>query len=173
MTRIAQTRDIDAFEELYRHFTPKVRAYMLKVTRDVAMAEELAQEALAAVWRKAGQFDPERGQASTWIFTIARNMRIDALRRGPRPDFDEGDPMLSPEAIEPADVSYQRFQEAEHVRAAISELKSDQLQVLRMSYFEDMTHSAIARALNIPIGTVKSRIRMACEKLRSSLGDKI
>lgn len=170
MARIATHRDIDAFESLYRYFRPKVRSYMLKVTKDVAAADELTQEALATVWMKAAQFKPDLGQASTWIFTIARNLRIDALRRGPRPDFDDEDPMLAPEPIEPADVGYQRVQEAEQVRNAIKHLKPEQIQVLEMSYFEDMTHSAIAETLNIPLGTVKSRIRMACERLRLSLG---
>jgi RNA polymerase sigma-70 factor (ECF subfamily) len=173
MARVAVHRDIDAFEILYRHFTPKVRSYMQKVTKDVAAADELTQEALTIVWRKADQFDPDRGRASTWIFTIARNLRIDALRRGPRPDFDEEDPMLAPERIEPADIGYQRAQEAEQVRNAINGLNAEQMQVLKMSYFEDMTHVAIATALNIPLGTVKSRIRMACEKLRASLGGRI
>jgi RNA polymerase sigma-70 factor (ECF subfamily) len=173
MARVSVHRDIDAFEALYRHFTPKVRSYMRKVTKDAAWADELAQEALAMVWRKADQFDPVRGQASTWIFTIARNLRIDALRRGPRPDFDGDDPTLAPAGIEPADVGYQRAQEAEQVRNAIDGLNADQMQVLKMSYFEDMTHAAIATALNIPLGTVKSRIRMACEKLRVSLGGMI
>jgi RNA polymerase sigma-70 factor (ECF subfamily) len=173
MARVAVLRDIDAFEILYRHFTPKVRSYMQKVTKDVAAADELTQEALTIVWRKADQFDPDRGRASTWIFTIARNLRIDALRRGPRPDFDEEDPMLAPERIEPADIGYQRAQEAEQVRNAINGLNAEQMQVLKMSYFEDMTHVAIATALNIPLGTVKSRIRMACEKLRASLGGRI
>lgn len=170
MARVAEHRDIDAFEVLYRHFTPKVRSYMQKATKEAAWADELAQEALAVVWRKADQFDPQRGQASTWIFTIARNLRIDALRRGPRPDFDEADPTLSPEPIEPADIGYQRTQEAEEVRNAMNRLNPDQMQVLKMAYFEDMTQAAIAKALNIPLGTVKSRIRMACEKLRVSLG---
>lgn len=173
MARVAVHRDIDAFETLYRHFTPKVRSYMQKVTKDAASADELTQEALAVVWRKADQFNPERGQASTWIFTIARNLRIDALRRGPRPDFDEEDPTLAPEPIEPADVGFQRIQEAEQVRNAIGGLNAEQMQVLKMSYFEDMTHAAIATALNLPLGTVKSRIRMACEKLRASLGGMI
>ena len=170
MARVAVHRDIGAFETLYRFFYPRVRSYMRKATKDAAAAEELTQEALTIVWRKASQFDSQRGQASTWIFTIARNLRIDALRRGPRPDFDESDPSLAPDGVEPADIGYQRAQEAEQVRDAINRLNPDQMQVLKMAYFDDMTQAAIAQKLNIPLGTVKSRIRMACERLRVSLG---
>jgi RNA polymerase sigma-70 factor (ECF subfamily) len=173
MARVGLDRDVQAFERLYRYFFPKVRSYMFQVAKDRSVADELAQEAMAAVWRKAHLFDPERGQASTWIFAVARNLRIDALRRGPRPDFDAEDPSLIPEPVEHADAAYLRRESAETVRNAIKDLNSDQLQVLKMSYFEDMPHSAIATALGIPIGTVKSRIRMACERLRVSLREKL
>lgn len=173
MARVGRDRDVQAFEALYRYFFPKVRAYMLRAAGDRSSADELAQEAMAAVWRKAHLFDPSRGQASTWIFTIARNLRIDVLRRGPRPDFDIEDPTLMPEPSDHADADYLRRESAEVVRKEIMNLKADQLQVLKMSYFDDMPHSAIATALGIPIGTVKSRIRMACEKLRTSLREKL
>lgn len=173
MACVARDRDVQAFEALYRYFFPKVRAYMLRVAKDHSTADELAQEAMAAVWRKAHLFDPSRGQASTWIFRIARNLRIDALRRGPRPDFDIDDPTLLPEPVDHADADYLRRESAEAVRSEITNLKADQLQVLKMSYFDEMPHSAIATALGIPIGTVKSRIRMACERLRASLREKL
>lgn len=173
MACVARDRDVQAFEALYRYFFPKVRSYMLRVAKDHSTADELAQEAMAAVWRKAHLFDPSRGQASTWIFRIARNLRIDALRRGPRPDFDIDDPTLLPEPVDHADADYLRRESAEAVRSEITNLKADQLQVLKMSYFDEMPHSAIATALGIPIGTVKSRIRMACERLRASLREKL
>ena len=172
MDRVARERDVQAFETLYRYFYPKVRAYMLRTERDRSVAEELAQEAMAVVWRKAHLFDPARGQASTWIFTIARNLRIDALRRGPRPDFDPDDPTLLPEPADQADADQMRRELMETVHTAIAKLKEDQLQVLKMSYFDEMTHAAIAIKLGIPIGTVKSRIRMACARLKAALGEK-
>ena len=173
MARIGRDRDVQAFEELYRFFFPKVHSYMLRAARERSTADELAQETMAAVWRKAHLFDPARGQASTWIFTIARNLRIDSLRRGPRPDFDIEDPTLMPDPVEQADADFLRRESAEAVQREIRNLKADQLQVLKMSYFDEMPHSAIAAALGIPIGTVKSRIRMACEKLRASLREKL
>jgi len=173
MACVACDRDVQAFETIYRYFFPKVRAYMVRVSKDHSTADELAQEAMAAVWRKAHLFDPTRGQVSTWIFRIARNLRIDALRRGPRPDFDIDDPTLLPEPVDHADADYLRRESAEAVRDEIANLKADQLHVLKMFYFDEMTHSAIATALGIPIGTVKSRIRMACERLRASLREKL
>lgn len=171
IARVGCERDVQAFETLYRYFYPKVRAYMLRTERDRSVADELAQEAMTVVWRKAHLFDPARGQASTWIFRIARNLRIDALRRGPRPNFDLDDPSLQPEPAEQADADHMRRELSETVHAAIAKLNEDQLEVLKLSYFDEMTHTAIAAKLGIPIGTVKSRIRMACARLRSVLGD--
>jgi RNA polymerase sigma factor (sigma-70 family) len=171
MVAVAEHQDIDAYQLLYKLFVPKVRAYMSKIGSDRAFAEEMAQEALLTVWRKARLFDPGRGQASTWIYTIARNVRIDALRRGPRPTFDPNDPAFIPEDEPAADVAFERQQDAARLRVAMASLKPDEIKTLRLSFFEDMAHPAIAAALGIPIGTVKSRIRNACLKLRAILKD--
>jgi RNA polymerase sigma factor (sigma-70 family) len=171
MAAVAARQDIDAYQVLYKHFVPKVRAYMSKIGSDRAFADEMAQEAMLTVWRKARLFDPARGQASTWIYTIARNVRIDALRRGPRPTFDPNDPAFVPEDEPAADVAFERQQDADRLRVAMASLKPDEIKTLRLSFFEDMAHPAIATALGIPIGTVKSRIRNACLKLRAILKD--
>jgi RNA polymerase sigma-70 factor (ECF subfamily) len=162
---IAELRDAAAFEELYMHVFPRLRSHMRKMTRDVTTADELAQEVMLSVWRKAHQYDAGRGQVSTWIFRIARNIYIDSLRRR-RPEFDENDPAFVPEAEPPADRSIMNAQDADALNRALGQLKEEHLEVLRLSYFEEMPHSAISSALGIPLGTVKSRIRMACEKLR-------
>ncbi len=171
MAAVAERQDVDAYQLLYRHFVPKVRAYMSKIGSERAFADEMAQEAMLTVWRKAKLFDPDRGQASTWIYTIARNVRIDALRRGPRPTFDPNDPAFIPEDEPAADVALDRRQDAERLRVAMASLKPDEIRTLRLSFFEDMAHPAIAATLGIPIGTVKSRIRNACLKLRAILKD--
>ncbi|WP_244489831.1 MULTISPECIES: sigma-70 family RNA polymerase sigma factor [unclassified Rhizobium] len=171
MAAVAERQDVDAYQLLYKHFVPKVRAYMSKIGSDRAFADEMAQEAMLTVWRKARLFDPGRGQASTWIYTIARNVRIDALRRGPRPTFDPNDPAFVPEDELGADVAFERQQDADRLRVAMASLKPDEIKTLRLSFFEDMAHPAIAAALDIPIGTVKSRIRNACLKLRAILKD--
>jgi RNA polymerase sigma factor (sigma-70 family) len=171
MAAVAERQDVDAYQLLYKHFVPKVRAYMSKIGSDRAFADETAQEAMLTVWRKARLFDPGRGQASTWIYTIARNVRIDALRRGPRPTFDPKDPAFVPEDEPAADVAFERQQDADRLRVAMASLKPDEIRTLRLSFFEDMAHPAIAATLGIPIGTVKSRIRNACLKLRAILKD--
>lgn len=171
MAAVAERRDIDSYEILYRHFVPKVRSYMFKIGADRALAEELAQEALLSVWKKANLFDPGRGAASTWIYTIARNVRIDALRRGPRPDFDPNDPAFIPDESPAADQAFDQAEDAQRLGTAMASLKPDEIKALRMSFFDDMAHSAIAASLGLPIGTVKSRIRNACLKLRNILKD--
>lgn len=171
LTAVAEHRDVDAFEMLYNQFMPKIRAYMSKIGGKGVSADELAQEAMFKVWSKAKLFDPDRGHASTWIFTIARNVRIDALRRGPRPDFDPNDPAFLPDEEQSADAAIEHQQEGERLRAAMALLRPDEVKALRLSFFEDMTHPEIAATLGIPIGTVKSRIRNACLKLRALLNN--
>lgn len=171
LVAVGSERDKDAFEKLYRHFIPRLRSHMKRMTKDTALAEELSQETLVTVWRKAGQFDPAKGQPSTWIFRIARNLYIDKCRRGSRPEFDENDPAFVPDEGLSADILMIREQEARTLGKALMSLRPDHVEILKMSYFEEIPHSAIAQAMGIPLGTVKSRIRTACGKLRRALGD--
>ncbi|HEV7305375.1 sigma-70 family RNA polymerase sigma factor [Ensifer sp.] len=171
LERVGRDRDMDAFEVLFRHYGPRVKAYMARLERDGSVAEELMQEAMLAVWNKAHQFDPKRGNVSTWIFTIARNLRVDAYRKMRRPDFDPDDPGFVPDAAEPADAALAHAQEAERLRAALAKLPSEQLELLRLSFFDDCSHSSIADRLRLPLGTVKSRIRLAFARLRAVLED--
>lgn len=168
---VGRDRDMDAFEALFHHYGPRVKAYMARLTRDGGVAEELMQETMIAVWNKAAQFEPSRGNVSTWIFTIARNLRIDAYRKNRRPDFDPNDPAFVLDDTPPADAAVQEQQEAERLRTAMAVLPQEQLELLRLSFFNDCSHSAIAERLNLPLGTVKSRIRLAFAKLRAALED--
>ncbi|MET3858280.1 RNA polymerase sigma factor (sigma-70 family) [Rhizobium sp. OAE497] len=165
---VAQTRDPAAFEELYKHIYPRLRSHMRRLAKDFVIADELAQEVMLAVWRKAEQYDPARGQVSTWVFRIARNLYIDSLRRR-MPELDENDPAFVPQEEIAADRAIINAQDAQALTRALGSLKDEHLEVLRLSYFEEMPHSAISSLLGIPLGTVKSRIRMACEKLRWAL----
>jgi RNA polymerase sigma-70 factor (ECF subfamily) len=168
--RIAQRRDRQAFVELFDHFAPRLKAFMLRGGADPETAEEITQEALVTVWNKAGQFDRSRAALSTWIFTIARNKRIDMLRRQIRPEIDPEDyPSAAPE-IEPDDAVAQR-QAAVDLRGSIAQLPAEQRLVLQLAFFEDRSHSDIAAELDLPLGTVKSRIRLALSRLRNLLGD--
>ncbi|MGX5668390.1 sigma-70 family RNA polymerase sigma factor [Rhizobium daejeonense] len=169
---VASRRDIAAFEKLFRHFGPKVKTYMLKQTKNLHMAEELMQETMITVWRKADLYDAARGTVSAWIFTIARNLFISACRKQKRPEFDPNDPAFVPAATEPADVGLASRQDAETLRAALRDLPPEQRELVQRSFFSDVPHSTLAEEFGLPLGTVKSRIRMAIAKLRKNMEDR-
>ncbi|WP_375450678.1 sigma-70 family RNA polymerase sigma factor [uncultured Devosia sp.] len=169
LVTVGQSQDVDAFEALFRYFAPRIKAYMSRGGGS-ASAEELMQETMVAVWKKAALYDPARGAASTWIFSIARNQRIDAFRRERRPDFDRNDPAFVPDADPAADSLIEAFEDAGRLRVALAALPGDQAEVLKLAFFEDQSQSAIATALNVPLGTVKSRMRLAFVKLRAAIG---
>jgi RNA polymerase sigma-70 factor, ECF subfamily len=167
---VAQDRDRQCFAALFAYFAPRVKSYLLRLGMPAALAEELAQETLLAVWRKAGSFDPTRATASTWIFTIARNLRIDALRRDGRRDR-LGDYRAEESISASADDDYLTAEREQKVSEALRALPPDQAEVLRLSFFEEEPHSKIAAQLGIPLGTVKSRVRLALNRLRAALED--
>ena len=169
---VASARDRQAFQALFDHFAPRVKGYLMRLGAGNAVAEELAQEAMLAVWRKAALFDPAKASASTWIFTIARNLRIDVLRKERRPELDPNDPSLLPESEREADESIDWSQAEDRLRVALSELPREQAQIITLSFLAEKPHSMIATELGLPLGTVKSRIRLAMARLRLALGDR-
>ena len=169
LQKIGEARDRAAFEVVFRFFAPRVKAYLMKSVREPNASEELMQETMVQVWRKAGQFDPAKASASTWIFAIARNLRIDAYRKDKRPEIDINDPALVPEPEQQPDDWVQGQQASARIRLAMADLSSAEQAVLRLAYFEDKAQSAIAEQLQIPLGTVKSRLRLAFGKLRRAL----
>lgn len=164
---IAQRGDREAFAALFRHFAPRVKAYLMRLGADDAAAEDLMQDVMLTVWRRAPTYDPTLAGVSTWIFTIARNRRIDALRRGRRPELDAEDPVLQPQAPSSPDSAVAAQQWESRLAGAIAGLPTEQAEMLRLAYFEDRSHTDIADALNLPLGTVKSRLRLAIGRLRS------
>lgn len=171
---VAAEGDRAAFARLFHHFAPRVKGFMRRSGMDEALAEELAQETLLRLWRKAEKFDPRAGSASAWIFTIARNLRIDAMRRA-RGSASAGasnidDEYLLDHAPLP-DENAQVQQTGERVRRAMAQLPPDQRQVIELSYYHEEAHGRIAEMLGIPLGTVKSRLRLAAARLRSQLED--
>ncbi len=169
LAAVGARRDVEAFETLFRHFAPRVKAYMARLAGDSHLAEELMQETMVAVWNKADRFDPAKGAASTWIFTIARNLRIDAFRRDNRPDFDPNDPAFVQDDVAPADEMFESQEVSAQLHLAMASLPEEQVALLKLAFFEDRSHSAIATSLNMPLGTVKSRLRLAFAKLRAAL----
>jgi len=169
ISRIANDRDQSAFEFLFRYFAPRIKSYCLKLGADGSAAEEIIQEAMVSIWRSAGQFDPSKAAPSTWIFTIARNLVIDRFRKSRRPQFDLNDPALVPEDQLPPDRLIEQTELQENIRQIMDALSSNERNVLMLSFFENLSHFEISRRLSLPIGTVKSRIRLAFGKIRSKL----
>jgi RNA polymerase sigma-70 factor (ECF subfamily) len=167
---IALRRDRRAFAALFAHFAPRVKAYLRRLGTDQAIAEETAQEVLLAVWRKAPLYDPARASAAAWIFAIARNLRIDVLRRT-RPTLQDPDPSDEPAPAPLADAVIEADERARRVRDALGGLPPEQLTMLQLAFFEERTHSQIEADLGVPLGTVKSRLRLAMSKLRAALKD--
>ncbi len=167
---IATRADRGAFVALFTRFAPRVKAYLLRLGLDNATAEEHAQEVLLVVWRKATQFDPARATAAAWIFTIARNLRIDAARRAQRtPPLP--DPADEPSPEPGADAVLAAEDRSTRVRAALAALPAEQADVIRLAFFDDRPHADIERVLGIPLGTVKSRLRLAISRLRGLLDE--
>jgi RNA polymerase sigma-70 factor (ECF subfamily) len=171
LQRVAANGDVEAFKALFQSYAPRVKSYMLRQGADPATAEELAQETLLAVWRKAALYSDEKGSATTWIFTIARNLRIDRLRKEvawqPLPEDNDEQPSLDP--LPDAEVSER--ERGERVRAMLAELPEDQSAVVQLAFVEGLSHSEIATRLGLPLGTVKSRMRLAYQKIRDALED--
>ena len=166
---VGRTRDRAAFAVLFHHFAPRLKAYLRRLGSDAQGAEELVQEVMLLVWRRAETFDPAQASAATWVFTIARNRRIDALRREQRPEIDPNDPALTPDPAEPADRALETAQAQDRLQAALRELPPEQADLLRLAYFEDKPHSVISSERGLPLGTVKSRLRLALDRLRKAL----
>ncbi len=167
---IAAGRDRRAFAALFAYYAPRIKGYMLRLGASNELAEEIAQETMLAVWRKAALFDVARASASAWVFAIARNLRIDALRHA-RLAPTELDPAFEPVSPPGADIMLDADRRARRLSAAIAMLPPEQVEVVRLAYFDDRPHVEIERALGIPLGTVKSRLRLAISKLRTLLED--
>jgi RNA polymerase sigma factor (sigma-70 family) len=174
---VATAADHEAFARLFKHFAPRIKGFLMRSGMAAELAEELAQEAMVTVWRKATLFDPSRGSLSTWIFTIARNLRISHHRRlpgGTQIDVDEaGDDQQPADCRATPEDSVTTLQREERLQAALSGLSPEQALVLRLSFFEEQPHLRIAEELDIPLGTVKSRIRRAVLQLRRALEGRI
>lgn len=173
MRAVGHDSDRTAFAALFRHFAPRIKAYLARTGSSEEQAEELAQETMVALWRRASSFDPQRAQLSTWLYTIARNLRIDHLRRAAgSADSDieevETEELRDDDQLSP-DEHLHAAQRERSVRRALEALPREQALVLRLSFYEEHAHAAIAEALRIPLGTVKSRIRLAVTQLRRHL----
>jgi RNA polymerase sigma-70 factor (ECF subfamily) len=170
LLRVATTQDRAAFVELFKYYGPRIKSYLLKNGADSATAEEIVQNTFITVWEKAAGFNPKKAGPSTWIFTIARNKRIDILRRQKFvADIDDDSPVLANLAAETTE-EYADSQTVEKLHSAIEDLPPEQADLLRLAFFEDKSHQDISDMTALPLGTVKSRLRLAMGKLRQALG---
>ena len=168
---VAQQRDRAAFAALFRQFAPRILQYCRKLGADSGAAEELVQDVMLTVWLKADSYDPAQASVGTWIFTIARNRRIDRLRKEMRPAPDMDDPALTPLSQATPEETAQLVQSSRQLHGAIGTLSPNQSEVLRRSYFLEQTHEEIAEETDVPLGTVKTRLRLALGHLKRSMTD--
>ena len=171
LVRVGRDRDKSAFAELFDYFAPRVKSFLLRFGTDMSLAEEIAQEAMIMVWRRAETYDPRQSAASTWIFTIARNKRIDRLRRENRPLPDMTDPAVMPESIETGEIQVARMQQEKKIRHALKNLPEEQAKMIFSAYYEEKSHREIAEESGVALGTVKSRIRLALNRLRAQIDE--
>lgn len=169
LAKVAAEGDRDAFRVLFAYFGPRVKTLMLKAGADPATADDLVQDVMMTVWRKVDLYAPHKGAVSTWIFTIARNARIDWHRRGASQPYDDLDDLEL--ASDERDGEAETFvnQRCERVAAAMGELPDDQRRIIEYAFVEDLSQSEIAERLALPLGTVKSRMRLAYAKLKGRL----
>lgn len=172
MRAVATHRDRPAFAVLFKHFAPRLKTYLMRGGSSDSEAEDFVQETMVSIWRKAASFDPDRAQVSTWIFTIARNLRIDRQRRSgvAQELFDDDALDTVPATAAAPDDRLAAMRRESDVRTALAQLAPEQALIVRLSFFDEHPHARIASELQIPLGTVKSRIRLAVNHLRRLLG---
>lgn len=166
---VARSQDRTAFITLFDHYAPRINAYLIRLGTPSGVAEELTQEVMVTLWRKAGLFDRTKSSVGTWLFRIARNRRIDSLRRDRLGDLDPNEPSFQPQDnLDPDDYLDAQVREA-RIREALKALPEEQLRLVELAFFKSLSHSQIADETGLPLGTVKSRIRLAFTRLRRVL----
>ncbi len=168
---VGARRDGAAFTVLFDHFRPRVQAQLVRLGLAPAAAEDLTQDVMETIWRKAHLYDPRQSAAITWVFQIARNRRIDIKRRSRECCVAAEDFLAIPDPSAGSDDYLDAVQRRELVRAALGALPQQQCTLVRLAFFEGLSHSTIARRLNLPLGTVKSRLRLTRARLRRLLLD--
>lgn len=169
MADVSENSDREAFTRLFDHFAPRLNGYLMRTGTPQALAEEITQDALATLWNKAALFDPAKSSVSTWLYRVARNRSIDLSRRNRSATVDYEDPMLLPAEPELIDQQYDSRQRNDAVRRAMKILPPEQLDLVRRAFFDETSHSDIAAETGLPLGTVKSRLRLAFTRLRREL----
>ena len=168
---IIENQDKSAFALLFKHFAPRVKSYIVRHGCDHSHADDVTQDVMHKVWTRASTYDHTQASLSTWIFTIARNAYIDTVRRERRPEIDENDPFFIPTETPAPDYNLDRVQQQRRIHQAIAALPQDQAEIIRAAFYHDDSHDQIAQKKGLPLGTVKSRIRLGLNRLRTALDD--
>ena len=166
---IADNKDRAAFIEVFEFFAPRVKSFLMRGGLNADIADELAQDTMLNVWEKSAGFDASKASASTWIYTIARNKKIDYMRKNFKPTPDKNDPMIKSEPLTAPDEAVEDTDRANVIEEAMETIPEEQRVLVEKSFFEDKTHQEISDETGIPLGTVKSRIRLAMERLRHKI----
>ena len=169
LINIAKNKDMDSFRTVFDHFGPRLKTFLMMSGTEEVIAEEIVQETMATVWNKADYFDHRIASPSTWIYTIARNKKIDLSRKTRRAQFEDIETAILPPILPDYDDAIEHNQKFDHINEYLHELPDEQLSLLRLNFFEEKSHAEIAEITKIPLGTVKSRIRLALEKIRTKL----
>lgn len=172
MRLIAEKGDRETFNVIFQYFAPRTKSFLLRYGLSPEKAEDITQDVMVTIWHKATQFNPDKARLSTWIFRIARNKFIDYTRKQKYPEVNVEDHIYDMAAPEVTDKPLHQKQEAETIETALEKLNADQKKAVELSYYQEMTHAQISEFLTIPLGTVKSRLRLAFKILRKELGDK-
>lgn len=167
LARVRDHQDRAAFAVLFRHFAPRVKGFLMKSGASAGLAEECAQDVMATLWQKAHLFDPARASVATWVFTIARNRRIDALRRARRVEPEDlgWGPEAEPDQAEVMEIE----EETRRLGQALAELPEPQRRLIERAFWGELSHSELSAETGLPLGTIKSRIRLALDKLRRQM----
>ena len=168
---VAENRDRKAFKRLFSYFAPRIKGFCQNNGSTADRADEVVQEAFVNVWRKANLFDPTKASAGAWIFAIARNSRIDLIRKENRPEADTSDPFFDQSEPENPLAVLESERKSTLIRNFVKRLPAEQQEVLKLAFFEEKAHSEVADELGIPLGTVKSRIRLAFSRLKNEFGE--
>ena len=169
LAKVAESQDIGSFKKIFDYFSPRLKSFLMRSGADDAIAEEIIQETMTIIWTKADYYDPKVASPSTWIYTIARNKKIDILRKSRKAILEDIDTAVLPPVESKADGNIAHDQKFEMIAQYLDDLPEDQLNLLKMNFFEEKSHGEISEITKIPLGTVKSRIRLALEKIRGKL----
>ena len=169
LAKVAESQDIGSFKKIFDYFSPRLKSFLMRSGADETIAEEIIQETMTIIWTKADYYDPKMASPSTWIYTIARNKKIDILRKSRKAILEDIDTAVLPPVESKADENIEHDQKFEMITQYLDDLPEDQLNLLKMNFFEEKSHGEISEITKIPLGTVKSRIRLALEKIRGKL----